>query len=628
MATTTSAPPRFHQRTAPTPAPAGTTRHEAPWLSVPLSFSEDARIDDIAETLTVDPDHVSMSILRLWVWATRTRRTAGYVGDLSATSLARHSGWHASPAPDWRNVLMLTGFIGDDGVLVDWSALGGRRRRGEQVEPVEKITRRRAALASYARAYRLRRKSAAGGDGADDVARHHIRNDDGTDATDPGDVLRQHDPLADIDDRGPVKGVHAITPAGARGTRQGDEMASTSGPNGSVASSHKTMMTVMTNDDAGTLLQIERHHLEETRDIYSVLRTEGEIARAGGDDVKTKNTTEITATVAAARAKRAPATGPAATTDATRAYRDVMRVTPNQAQRTAINAAIGQDEAALVRWRDVLTAWTLRGNKPTNVQGCLDWYAGGVPEAGGARRSSGRGGWVDAPVLTTREFGALAGEAGVRVRTMLQRAGSYANGGRMPSADAAFILQAIGRVPQAGATVTEAGPSVVIEVPVLGGDTTADRAPIVTVAQVTGGPEAQDPGAPGGSWASGRLVTRNGITLVDNGSELHDATSAVPSRRNRDVFKPADTPWEVWVQDARGEWVPRDRRETDPPLPGQAAPAPTVAMAPALPVPVVNREIGALAPRPSPEQVREDAARLMRAAVASGRWASQTQAVN
>ena len=631
MATTTSAPPRFQQRTTGTPAPAGSTRHEAPWLSVPLSFSEDARVDDIAETLTVDPDHVSMSILRLWVWATRTRRTAGYVGDLSATSLARHSGWHASPAPDWRNVLMLTGFIGDDGVLADWSALGGRRRRGEQVEPVEKITRRRAALASYARAYRLRRKSAAGGDGADDTPRHHIRNDDGIDANDPGDVLRQHDLLADMDDRGPVNGVHATTPAGARGTRQGDEIARTSGPNGAVASSHKTMMTVMTDDDAGTLLQIERHHLEETRDIYSVLRTEGETARPGGGDFKTKNTTEITATAAPARGKRAPATGPAATTDATKAYREVLKISPNEAQRTAINTAVAQDPDALVRWREVLIAWTLRGNKPTNVQGCLDWFAGGVPEAGPARQSSGRGGWVDAPVLTTREYGALAGEAGVRVRTMLQRAASYSNGGRMPAADAAFILSAIGRTAQAGATVTEAGPSVVIDVPVLAGDTTPDTGSIVAVAQVPGGPVAQATSAPGGSWASGRLVTRNGITLVDNGSRLDDFISEMQSRRNlanRAVFKPADTIREVWVQDARGEWVPRGRCDTDPPMPGHTPQAPTVAVEPALPVPVVNREIGALAPRPSPKQVRADAARRMREAVASGRWASQTQAVN
>jgi len=617
MATTTSAPPRFHQRTTPTPPTAGTTRHEAPWLSVPLSFSEDARVDDIAETLTVDPDHVSMSILRLWVWATRTRRTAGYVGDLSATSLARHSGWHASPAADWRNVLMLTGFIGDDGVLADWSALGGRRRRGEQVEPVEKITRRRDALASYARAYRLRRKSAAGGVGADDRPRHHIRNDDGIDATDPGVLLRQHDPLADIDDRGPVKGVHATTPAGPRGTHQGDGMARMSGPNGAVASSHKTMMTVMTDDDAGTLLQIERHHLEETRDIYSLLRSEGETARPGGSDFETTNTTTgSTATVAPARGKREPATGPSATTDAVRAYRDVMRVTPNQAQRTAINAAVSATTDALVRWRDVLTAWTLRGNKPTNIQGCLDWFSGGIPEVSPARQSSGRGGWVDAPVLTTREYGALAGEAGVRVRTMLQRAASYVNAGRMPAADAGFILSAIGRTGQTDATVTETGPSVVIDVPGLAGDTTPDTGSIVTV--------AQDPSAPGGSWASGRLVTRNGITLVDNGSTLDDAMSAMPLRRNLAFFKPADTIRQVWVQDMFGEWVPRDRRDTDPPLPGETAPAPSVAVAPAMPVPVVNREIGAFAPRPSPEKVRAEAARVLREAVASGRWASQT----
>ena len=630
MATTTSAPPRFHQRTTPTPAPAGSihTRHrQRPWLSIPLDWvnDDDTRVDVLADVLGADPDHITRSIERLWGWATVNRRH-GFIGDLNPAKLAQRSGWRYDPVA-WHDALRDHDFIDSQGVLCDWSELGGRKRRGDVTDPEIKVLDRLAKKAGYERKRRANQRA-----GSATVDRHHIVGDDaGTAGTGQGDDAPTAQAVAQVDNvpRGPVNRVHAtarnvpetvdsvdqlkVSTVSTRGHLRADEIDA------------KTGVPYLLN---GTANDASRGHLDLDLDIYSVLRTEGEIARAGGDDVKTKNTTEITATVAAARAKRAPATGPAATTDATRAYRDVMRVTPNQAQRTAINAAIGQDEAALVRWRDVLTAWTLRGNKPTNVQGCLDWFAGGVPEAGGARTSSGRGGWVDAPVLTTREFGALAGEAGVRVRTMLQRAGSYANGGRMPSADAAFILQAIGRVPQAGATVTEAGPSVVIEVPVLGGDTTADRAPIVTVAQVTGGPEAQDPGAPGGSWASGRLVTRNGITLVDNGSELHDATSAVPSRRNRDVFKPADTPWEVWVQDARGEWVPRDRRETDPPLPGQAAPAPTVAMAPALPVPVVNREIGALAPRPSPEQVREDAARLMRAAVASGRWASQTQAVN
>jgi len=198
----------------------------------------------------------------------------------------------------------------------------------------------------------------------------------------------------------------------------------------------------------------------------------------------------------------------------------------------------------------------------------------------------------------------------------------------MPGADAAFVLQAIGRTAQAGGTVTEAGASVVIDVPVLAGDTTPDTGSIVAVAQVPGGPVAQATSAPGGSWASGRLVTRNGITLVDNGSVLYDRISEMLPRRNLAVFKPADTIREVWVQDARGEWVPRGRCDTDPPMPGHTPQAPTVAVEPALPVPVVNREIGALAPRPSPKQVRADAARRMREAVASGRWASQTQAVN
>ena len=630
MATTTSAPPRFHQRTAPTPAPAGSihTRHrQRPWLSIPLDWvnDDDTRVDVLADVLSADPDHITRSIERLWGWATVNRRH-GFIGDLNPTKLAQRSGWRYDPVA-WHDALREHDFIDPQGVLCDWSELGGRKRRGDVTDPEIRVLDRLAKKAGYERKRRANHRA-----GSATVDRHHTRNDDaGNAGTGQGDVidgLRHHivgddaataQAVAQVDNvpRGPVNRVHAtarnvpetvdsvdqlkVSTVSTRGHLRADEIDA------------KTGVPYLLN---GTANDASRGHLDLDLDIYSVLRTEGEIARAGGDDVKTKNTTEITATVAAARAKRAPATGPAATTDATRAYRDVMRVTPNQAQRTAINAAIGQDPDALVRWREVLTAWTLRGNKPTNVQGCLDWFAGGVPEAGPARQSSGRGGWVDAPVLTTREFGALAGEAGVRVRTMLQRAASYANGGRMPSADAAFILSAIGRTAQAGGTVTEAGASVVIDVPVLAGDTTADTGSIVTVAQATS--------APGGSWASGRLVTRNGITLVDNGSALHDATSEIPSRRNRDVFKPADTIREVWVQDARGEWVPRDRRDSDPPLPGHTPQAPTVAVAPALPVPVVNREIGALTPRPSPEQARADAARLMREAVASGRWASQT----
>ena len=613
---TIGTPPRFHQRTAPTPAPTGTTRthtRQRPWLSIPLDWvnDDDTRVDVLADVLSADPDHITRSIERLWGWATVNRRH-GFIGDLNPTKLAQRSGWRYDPVA-WHDALREHDFIDPQGVLCDWSELGGRKRRGDVTDPEIRVLDRLAKKAGYERKRRANHRA-----GSATVDRHHIVGDDAPTAQ----------AVAQVDNvpRGPVNRVHAtarnvpetvdsvdqlkVSTVSTRGHLRADEIDA------------KTGVPYLLN---GTADDASRGHLDLDLDSYSLLRSEGETARAGGDDVKTKNTTTgTTATVAPARGKREPATGPSATTDAVRAYRDVLKISPNEAQRTAINAAIGQDPQSLVRWREVLTAWTLRGNKPTNVQGCLDWFAGGVPEAGGARTSSGRGGWVDAPVLTTREFGALAGEAGVRVRTMLQRAGSYANGGRMPSADAAFILQAIGRVPQAGATVTEAGPSVVIDVPVLAHDTTADTGSIVAVAQDPGGPVAQATSAPGGSWASGRLVTRNGITLVDNGSALHDDVSEIPSRRNRDVFKPADTKWEVWVQDIRGEWVPRDRRDSDPPLPGQAAPAPTVAVAPALPVPVVNREIGALTPRPSSEQVRADAARLLREAVASGRWASQT----
>jgi hypothetical protein len=60
------------------------------------------------------------------------------------------------------------------------------------------------------------------------------------------------------------------------------------------------------------------------------------------------------------------------------AYRDVFHLWPNRTQEEAINGVIHGEEA-VVKWSAICQEWAMRGNKPTNVQGMLDWFNAGIP---------------------------------------------------------------------------------------------------------------------------------------------------------------------------------------------------------------------------------------------------------
>ncbi len=64
--------------------------------------------------------------------------------------------------------------------------------------------------------------------------------------------------------------------------------------------------------------------------------------------------------------------------EAVLAFQEIMHRLPNAAQMIAIDARVTVE--AVPRWREAVTAWAVRGNKPTNVDGMLDWFKKGVPE--------------------------------------------------------------------------------------------------------------------------------------------------------------------------------------------------------------------------------------------------------
>lgn len=52
----------------------------------------------------------------------------------------------------------------------------------------------------------------------------------------------------------------------------------------------------------------------------------------------------------------------------------------NKTQMTTLQQRIGNDPAALDKWRGVVQAWLLAGYKPTNISGMLEWFERGIPE--------------------------------------------------------------------------------------------------------------------------------------------------------------------------------------------------------------------------------------------------------
>lgn len=84
------------------------------------------------------------------------------------------------------------------------------------------------------------------------------------------------------------------------------------------------------------------------------------------------------------------------------AFREVQHCWPAAGvPRDSIIAKVMCDDAHLARWRLVLETWRLRGNKPTNVEGMLDWYEHRIPEP---YRGNGNGAQVKTSVTEPEEW--------------------------------------------------------------------------------------------------------------------------------------------------------------------------------------------------------------------------------
>ena len=51
----------------------------------------------------------------------------------------------------------------------------------------------------------------------------------------------------------------------------------------------------------------------------------------------------------------------------------------SQPQIAEVSRQVGKEEAALKKWEQVVKTWVLRGHKPTNAAGMLEWFANGIP---------------------------------------------------------------------------------------------------------------------------------------------------------------------------------------------------------------------------------------------------------
>lgn len=69
--------------------------------------------------------------------------------------------------------------------------------------------------------------------------------------------------------------------------------------------------------------------------------------------------------------------------EAVQAYHEMMQHWPSKAQQTEINKYVAPEQVP--RWQEVVKAWNLRGNKPTNVDGMLDWFRDGIPKYAGGK---------------------------------------------------------------------------------------------------------------------------------------------------------------------------------------------------------------------------------------------------
>jgi len=55
----------------------------------------------------------------------------------------------------------------------------------------------------------------------------------------------------------------------------------------------------------------------------------------------------------------------------------------NRTQMDTLALKVGTDPPALTKWKEVITAWMMRGYKITNIDGMLDWFEHGVPQRNG-----------------------------------------------------------------------------------------------------------------------------------------------------------------------------------------------------------------------------------------------------
>lgn len=74
-------------------------------------------------------------------------------------------------------------------------------------------------------------------------------------------------------------------------------------------------------------------------------------------------------------------------------YREEFKRFPSKSVWEDIEKEIGAEEDKLIKWRQVLTAWRLSGNKnPTNFVGLFDWFKNGVPGYAQPKNGGGQNG--------------------------------------------------------------------------------------------------------------------------------------------------------------------------------------------------------------------------------------------
>ena len=106
----------------------------------------------------------------------------------------------------------------------------------------------------------------------------------------------------------------------------------------------------------------------------------------------------------ASAAKAAPAptkTKKPETSPAVKAHWRILRCRLKNSVKDQIDQHVNNGQ--IDQWEAVLEAWALRGYKPTNVAGQLDWLRNGIPNSG-PRASPGRKSNVETSLDAVRSF--------------------------------------------------------------------------------------------------------------------------------------------------------------------------------------------------------------------------------